>query len=55
MGKLLDHSFPDAPLDYDSLVLQRIIRDIEMALTKKEIPSEIEGKDENSSLTWFMT
>ena len=54
MGRLLDHSFPDAPIDYDYITFQRILRDIEMSLTKKEIPSEVECKDENSALTWFM-
>ena len=54
MVKLLDHSFPDATTDYDAETLQRILRDIEMALTKMEFPTEIEGKDENKALTWFM-
>jgi len=36
MGSLLDHSFPDAPNSYDQALFQRILRDIEMALTKKE-------------------
>ena len=54
MVKLLDHSFPDATTDYDADTLQRILRDIEMALTKMEFPAEIEGKDENKALTWFM-
>lgn len=54
MAKLLDHSFPDASIEYDANVLQRILRDIEMALTRIEFPSEVEGKDENKALTWFM-
>jgi len=45
MGSLLDHSFPDT--------YQRILRDIEMALTKKEFPVEIEGKDSSRALNWF--
>ena len=55
MGRLLDHSFPDAPTDYEYSIFQRILRDVEISLTKKEIPSEIEGKDENNALTWFLT
>jgi len=55
MGRLLDHSFPDAPVDYEYSIFQRILRDMEISLTKKEIPSEIEGKDENNALTWFLT
>lgn len=54
MARLLDHSFPDASPEYDADVTQRILRDIEMALTKMEFPSEIEGKDDNKAITWFM-
>lgn len=53
MAKLLDHSFPDAPPEYDSEAMQRLLRDIEMALTKVEFPTQVEGKDENQVLTWF--
>mgnify|MGYP003111900306 FL=1 len=53
MGSLLDHSFPDAPIEYDSATYQRILRDIEMALTKKDFPVEIEGKDASKALSWF--
>ena len=55
MARLLDHSFPDASIEYDPEVWQRTLRDIEMSLTKTELPSEVEGKDENNALTWFMT
>jgi hypothetical protein len=55
MAKLLDHSFPDAPKDYDPDTMQRILRDMEMALTKMEFPTKIEGKDENDALTWFFS
>jgi hypothetical protein len=54
MAKLLDHSFPDAPESYDVDTFQRILRDMEMALTKVEFPAELEGKDESRVLTWFM-
>jgi hypothetical protein len=53
MGKLLDHSFPDAPEEYNADIIQRTFRDIEMALSKTEIPSIVEGKDENAAITWF--
>ena len=33
--------------------MQRTFRDIEMALSKSEIPSIIEGEDENAAITWF--
>ena len=54
MARLLDHSFPDAPTNYDPEVWQRVLRDIEMALSGTEFPSRVEGKDENAALTWFM-
>jgi len=53
VAKLLDHSFPDAPLEYNADTFQRVLRDIEMSLTKMEFPAQIEGKDENRALTWF--
>ena len=54
MAKLLDHSFPDAPSEYDPETYQRILRDVEMALTKTELPLQVEGKDENKAIPWFM-
>tara|TARA_R110000787_G_scaffold58733_1_gene133452 strand:- start:3840 stop:4007 length:168 start_codon:yes stop_codon:yes gene_type:complete len=54
MASLLDHTFPNATTEYDPDAMQRILRDIEMALTKMEFPSEIEGKDDNKAITWFM-
>jgi hypothetical protein len=54
MARLLDHSFPDAPGEYSQNTWQRILRDIEISLSKMEFPSEIEGKDENRALTWFI-
>jgi hypothetical protein len=53
MARLLDHSFPDASTEYDQEATQRFHRDIEMALTKIEFPTIIEGKDENKAITWF--
>jgi hypothetical protein len=54
MARLLEHSFPDAPVQYDQNTWRRILRDIEMSLSKLEFPSQIEGKDENKALTWFI-
>jgi|TARA_R100001530_G_scaffold13349_1_gene12353 hypothetical protein len=53
MAKLLDHSFPDVTNEYDPNMLQRFLRDIEMALTKMEFPTIIAGQDEERALTWF--
>mgnify|MGYP003149202818 FL=1 len=54
MARLLNSSFADAPEPYDSVTWQRILRDIEMALTSKEMPEVIEGQDESRSVVWFM-
>ena len=34
--------------------MARLLRDIEMALTSKEMPEVIEGQDESRSVVWFM-
>ena len=44
MAQLLDHSFPNAPEVYDVETFQRILRDIEMALTKIDFPPESSEK-----------
>jgi hypothetical protein len=54
VARLLDHSFPDAPKEYNAETWQRVLRDIEISLSKIEFPSEVEGKDENRALTWFI-
>ena len=54
MAKLLDHSFPDSPEEYDPDIFQRILRDIEMALSKMEFPSQVEGKEEATALRGCM-
>jgi preprotein translocase subunit SecE len=53
MAKLLDHSFPDATVEYNTEAMQRFFRDIEIALTKIEFPTRVEGIDENQAITWF--
>jgi len=54
MAHLLDHSFPNAPEVYDVETFQRILRDIEMALTRIDFPPEVEGKEDTRALTWFL-
>ena len=54
MVKLLDHSMPLAPDDYDADTFVRILRDIEMALTKTDLPAVISGKDDTNGISWFM-
>ena len=54
MAKLLDHAMPMVPDEYDADVFVRIMRDLEMALTKTEIPAVISGQDDTNGITWFM-
>ena len=53
MVKLLDHSMPTPPEEYDTEDFTRILRDIEMALTKLEFPAVVSGDDETQSMLWF--
>ena len=53
MVKLLDHSMPSPPAEYDIEAFTRILRDIEMALTKIEFPAVVSGDDETQSMLWF--
>ena len=54
MSKLLDHAMPLAPDAYDADTFVRIMRDIEMALTKMEFPAVISGEDDTNGVNWFM-
>lgn len=54
MAILLDHSMPTAPDEYDADTFVRILRDLEMALTKIDFPAVISGEDDTNGLNWFM-
>ena len=54
MASLLDHSMPMAPDEYDPDTFVRILRDLEMALTKIDFPSVVSGEDDPNGLNWFM-
>ena len=54
MASLLDHNFPDIPDSYDPEVFARIMRDLEMALTKIEFPEVGSGQDDTKGLNWFL-
>ncbi len=54
MAKLLDHAMPMAPDAYDADTFARILRDLEMALTKMDFPAVISGEDDNNAMAWFM-
>ena len=53
MASLLDHNFPEVPTVYDPDVFARIMRDLEMALTKIEFPEVLSGQDDLNALAWF--
>ena len=54
MAKILDHCFPMVPEQYDADVFVRIMRDLEMALTKIEFPAVVSGEDDTKGINWFM-
>jgi len=54
MVSLLDHSMPMAPDEYDPDTFVRILRDLEMALTKIDFPSVVSGQDDTNGMNWFM-
>ena len=55
MAKLLDHELPQAPVSYEVDTFELILSDVERALTNKEFPSVVSGKDETHSISWFMS
>lgn len=42
------------PEQYDADVFVRIMRDLEMALTKIEFPAVVSGEDDTKGINWFM-
>lgn len=55
MTKLLNQSLPNVGQEYDGATMQRALRDIEIALSDRELPSRVEGIDENNAITWFLS
>ena len=54
MARLLDHSMPMVPDQYDADIFTRIMRDLEMALTKTDLPAVVSGEDDTRGISWFM-
>ena len=54
MVKLLDHSMPIAPDEYDADTFVRILRDLEMALTKMNFHAVVSGEDDDNGKNWFL-
>jgi len=54
VASLLDHAFPIVPEEYDVDTFTRIMRDLEIALTKFDFPAVITGEDETNAKNWFL-
>ena len=54
VAKLLETSLPLVTREYDFDTMMRLVRTIEDALTRTEIPSVISGEDDINGLNWFM-
>jgi hypothetical protein len=54
MALLLDQTLPLVPSDYDPLVFGRIVREVEIALTKVEFPAVVSSEDDVQGFSWFM-
>ncbi len=54
MAKLLETSLPLVPPEYDFGTMVRLVRTLEDALTRTEIPAVISGEDDTNGVNWFM-
>ena len=54
MARILETSLPMVPQTYDADTMIRLVRTLEDALTRMEIPSVISGEDETNGINWFM-
>ena len=54
MAKLLETSLPLVTPEYDFDTMMRLVRTIEDALTRTELPAVISGEDDPNGLNWCM-
>jgi hypothetical protein len=54
MVKLLDHTIPMAPEEYETDTFSIILRDLEMSLTKMDFPRKVTGEDDLNGVSWFL-
>jgi hypothetical protein len=54
MAKLLETSLPLVTSEYDFGMMVRLVRTLEDALTRTELPAVISGEDDTNGLNWFM-
>ena len=54
MARLLETSLPLVTPEYDFDTMSRLVRTIEDALIRTELPAVISGEDDTNGLNWFM-
>ena len=54
MARILETNLPRVPQTYDADTMIRMVRTLEDALTRIEIPSVISGEDDTKGFSWFM-
>ena len=54
MARLLETSLPLVTPEYDFDTMIRLVRTIEDALIRTELPAVISGEDDTNRLNWFM-
>jgi|TARA_R110000787_G_scaffold3922_7_gene15223 hypothetical protein len=54
VARLLETSLPLVTPEYDFDTMMRLVRTLEDALTRIEIPAVISGEDDTNGLNWFM-
>jgi hypothetical protein len=54
MARLLETALPLVTLEYDFDMMVRLVRTLEDALTRTELPAVISGQDDTNGLNWFM-
>ena len=54
VAKLLETSLPLVTPEYDFDTMARLVRTLEDALTRIELPAVISGEDDTNGLNWFM-
>ena len=55
VARLLETSLPLVTLEYDFDTMVRLVRTLEDALTRTELPAVISGQDDTNGMTWFMS
>ena len=54
MSKLLETALPIVPDQYEAETWSRIVRELEMALTRVDFPENVSVKDDTDGINWFI-